>query len=363
MPNEMDGAMTALQPRYHALRVSGVVDETADTKSLVFDVPAGLEQVFRYRPGQFLTLRLPVGERHVPRCYSMSSAPALDSAPRVTIKRVAGGVGSNWVCDHIKPGDMIEVMQPAGIFTPRAVEGDFLLFAGGSGVTPVYSILRSVLAAGTGRVFMFYANRDEQSVVFGDELDALARAYPQRFTIVHWLDSRQGVPGAAQLAAYAKPWRGAEAFVCGPAPFMDVVVGALRGIEMADERIHVERFVSLPDEVGDEAVDEAALLAANAPACTPAVEHAQIEILLDGQTHVVPCAGNETLLESAVRAGLQPPFSCQAGMCASCMCQVTGGEVHLRYNDVLDQKDLAAGWTLSCQAVPASPHVRIKYPG
>ena len=348
--------MTALQSRYHALRVSGVVSETADTKSLVFDVPAELEQVFRYRPGQFLTLRLPVGERHVPRCYSMSSAPALDSAPRVTIKRVVGGVGSNWVCDHVKPGDVIDVMQPAGIFTPRAVDGDFLLFAGGSGVTPVYSILRSVLAAGTGRVFMFYANRDEQTVVFGEELDALARVYPQRFTIVHWLDSRQGVPGAAQLADYAQPWRAAQAFVCGPSAFMDAVVGALREIEMPDEQIHVERFVSLPDE---EALLAADASSAAEPAC---VEHAQIEILLDGQTHVVPCAGNETLLESAVRAGLQPPYSCQAGMCASCMCQVTSGEVHLRQNEVLGKNDLAAGWTLSCQAVPASPHVRIKYP-
>jgi 3-ketosteroid 9alpha-monooxygenase subunit B len=215
---------------------------------------------------------------------------------------------------------------------------------------------------------MFYANRDEHSVVFGYELDALTREYPQRFTIVHWLDSLQGVPGAAQLAAYAQPWRAAVAFVCGPSAFMDAVVGALREIEMPHERIHVERFVSLPDEAAQEAIHEAARLAADAssaaaPTCTPAVEHAQIEILLDGQTHVVPCAGNETLLESAVRAGLQPPFSCQAGMCASCMCQVTGGEVHLRHNEVLDKNDLAAGWTLSCQAVPASPHVRIKYPG
>jgi 3-ketosteroid 9alpha-monooxygenase subunit B len=349
--------MSALRPHYHALRVSRVVDETADTKSLVFDVPAELVQAFRYRPGQFLTLRLPVGERHVPRCYSMSSAPALDSAPRVTIKRVAGGVGSNWVCDHIRPGDVIDVMPPAGVFTPRAVDGDFLLFAGGSGVTPVYSILRSVLAAGNGRVFLFYANRDEQSVVFGNELDALAREYPQRLTIVHWLDSRQGVPGVAQLADYAQPWRAAEAFVCGPSAFMDAVVSALREIDMPYERIHVERFASLPDE------ETLTVAESNASAACAGGEPAQIEILLDGQTHVVPCAANETLLEAAVRAGLQPPFSCQAGMCASCMCQVTDGAVHLRHNEVLDKNDLAAGWTLSCQAVPTGPHVRIRYPG
>lgn len=351
--------MSVLQPRYHALRVSGVIDETADTKSLVFDVPAELAPTFRYRPGQFLTLRLPVGERHVPRCYSLSSAPSLDSAPRVTVKRVTGGAGSNWVCDHVRPGDVIDVMPPAGVFTPGAPEGDFLLFAGGSGVTPVYSILRTVLAAGSGHVVLFYANRDEQSVVFARELDGFARDYPERFTLVHWLDSQQGVPSVAQLADHARPSPAAHAFVCGPAPFMDAVVAALGETGMPYEHIHVERFVSLPDE---DAVGVVADGASSAPVNDDA-ENAQVEILLDGQTHVVPCGSQETLLESAVRAGLQPPFSCQAGMCASCMCQVVAGEVHLRHNEVLDPKDLAAGWTLSCQAVPISPLVRIKYPG
>lgn len=353
--------MSALQPRYHALRVSAVVDETADTKSLIFDVPDELAETFRYRPGQFLTLRLAVGTRHVPRCYSMSSAPALDAAPRVTIKRVTGGAGSNWVCDHVKPGDVIDVMAPAGVFTPRAVDGDFLLFAGGSGVTPVYSILRSVLAAGRGRVFLIYANRNAHSIVFGNELDALAAEHPARFSLVHWLDSQQGVPSVAQLGELAQPWRAAEAFICGPSAFMDAAVAALHAIDMKHERIHVERFVSLPDENAEEEAATAADSISTAP--VDGVEHAQIEILLDEETHVVPCAGNETLLESAVRAGLKPPFSCQAGMCASCMCQVVDGTVHLRHNEVLDKNDLARGWTLSCQAVPTSPNVRIKYPG
>jgi 3-ketosteroid 9alpha-monooxygenase subunit B len=352
--------MSALKPRYYPLRVSAVIDETADTKSLVFEIPADLAPVFRYRPGQFLTLRLALGERHVLRCYSMSSAPSLDAAPRVTIKRVAGGLVSNWICDHVKPGDVLDVLPPAGVFTPRALDGDFLLFAGGSGVTPVFSILRTVLANGAARVSLFYANRNEHSIVFERELAAIARDYPQRFSITHWLDAQHGVPTVAQLADHAQAWQAwqtAQAFICGPSAFMDATVDALHGIGMAHEQVHVERFVSLPDEE--------ALTTSDASASTSdaPLEEASIEVLLDGATHVVPCKSNETLLEAAVRAGLQPPFSCQAGMCASCMCQVTAGAVHLRHNDVLDKNDLAAGWTLSCQAVPVSPHVRIRYPG
>ena len=344
--------------RHHALRIRAVVDETRDAKSLVFDVPSELAETFRYRPGQFLTLRLAVQGRHVPRCYSMSSAPAVDDGLRVTIKRVAEGRGSNWICDHVKAGDTIEVLPPGGVFTPRSLAGDFLLLAGGSGITPVFSILRSALAAGQGRIALLYANRDERSVIFRDELKALAAAHPTRLQVIHWLDSVQGVPSVAQLAELAKPFRQGQAFICGPGPYMDAAVAALQAIEMHAEQIHVERFASLPDEE-----DSAALHAAAAAEAPPdGVDEAEIEVTLDGTVHTIPCGGQETLLEAALRAGLNAPYSCQAGMCASCRCQVVEGKVHLRHNDVLDKKDLAKAWTLGCQAIPMSARVRIKFP-
>lgn len=348
-------ASVAPMPRYHALRVRAVIEETDDARSLVFDVPAELAGLFRYRAGQFLTLRLPHGTGHVLRCYSMSSAPALDDAPRVTVKRVPGGRGSNWICDRAGAGAVIEVMPPAGVFTPRSLDQDFVLFAAGSGITPVFSILRSALAAGQGRVFLFYANRDERSVIFRAALRELAAEYGgDRLQVVHWLDSLQGVPSVAQLAAPARAWTHAEAFICGPGPFMDAAVQALSSLGMDAARVHVERFVSLPDE------DTPPLVyAADTPA---AVAQAEVEIWLDGQCHTVSCAGNETLLDAALRAGLQPPHSCQAGMCASCMCRVTAGEVHLRHNEALDQNDLARAWTLSCQAVPLTPKVSVRFP-
>lgn len=343
--------------RYHALKVRAVTEETHDAKSVVFEVPPELVETFKYRPGQFLTLRLPVLGRHLPRCYSMSSAPTLDAHLRVTVKRVKEGRGSNWVCDHVRPGDTLEVMAPAGVFTPAALQGDFLLCAGGSGITPVFSILRSALAHGQGRIGLLYANRDERSVIFREELNALAAAHPARLQVVHWLDSVQGVPSVAQLAELARPWSQGEAFICGPGLFMDAMVSALDKAGMAAERVHVERFVSLPDE------EDVAAINAAAPAPAAAVERATVELELDGEVHVLDVAGTETLLDAALRAGINAPHSCQAGMCASCMCQVVEGEVHLRHNEVLDAKDLAKRWTLSCQALPTTERLRVRFPG
>lgn len=341
--------------RYHRLRVAQVVQETADAVSLQFELSAEQEAQFHYRPGQFLTLRLPWQGEHLLRCYSMSSAPTVDASLRVTIKRVVQGRGSSWVCDHVGVGDEIEVMPPAGVFVPKSLDGDFLLFAGGSGVTPVFSILRSVLLRGRGQVRLIYANRDEQSIIFREALKELGDQYAERFDVIHLLDSVQGVPNISLLRRLAAGMPAAQAFICGPGPFMSAAETALRELKLAPERIHVERFVSLPSE---EARDEELRQALDE---TAGVELAQVFIDLDGQIHELECHGNETILAAAERVGLDLPYSCQAGMCASCMCEVIEGEVKLLHNDVLDERDLSQGLTLTCQAVPQSSSVRLKY--
>lgn len=346
---------------YHALAVRAVIDETHDAKSLVFDVPEQLAAQFHYRPGQFLTLRIRGDGRRARRCYSMSSTPGCDDALRVTIKRVAGGLGSNWLCDSIRAGDTVEVLPPSGIFTPHSLDQDFLLLAGGSGITPVFSILRAALARGNARVCLVYANRDERSIIFRETLNELARAHPERLQIIHWLDSVQGVPTHAQLAQLAMPWRHAQAFICGPGPFMDAAVAALEQGGLEREQIHVERFMSLPDEV-DGAIAAAPGSTVSADSATGENSSVELEVLLDGAMHTISCGSNETMLDAALRAGIQAPHSCRAGMCASCMCQVVEGAVDLRHNDVLDERDLAKAWTLSCQAVPLGKRVRIKFP-
>ncbi len=342
--------------RYHRLTVQAVTDETSDARSITLAVPEGLQESFRYRPGQFLTLRLAVEGRHLPRCYSMSSTPGLDDALRVTVKRVVGGRGSNWLCNNLRPGDSLEVMAPAGMFTPAGLEGDFILAAGGSGITPVFSILRAALARGAGRIRLIYANRDEGSVIFRDALRALAAEHPSRLQVIHWLDSVQGTPSVAQLAAFGHGFEAAQAFICGPGPFMDAMATALAGAGLDPERIHVERFVSLPDEE-----DAHPAVAADAP--PPQVDTAEVSLLLDGAEHRFSCGGSETLLDAAERHGISVPQSCRVGMCASCMCQVEEGEVVLHHNEALDARDLARRWTLACQATPATPRLRVKFPG
>ena len=188
---------------YLTLRVTRVIEETADSRSLEFELPEAQIAHFRYRPGQFLTLRVPCGDGWLPRCYSLSSTPLLDEPLRVTIKRVRDGRASNWLCDAVQAGDSLQVLAPAGVFVPPQLDTDLLLFGAGSGVTPMLSILRSALLAGSGRILLVYANRDEASVIFREQLKLLASAHPQRLQVIHWLDSVQGIPSASQLWARA----------------------------------------------------------------------------------------------------------------------------------------------------------------
>ena len=228
------------------LEVVDVVEETAEARSISFRVPPGAEQHFTYRPGQFLTLAVP-SERTgvVARCYSLSSSPHDDGPLTVTVKRTDGGYASNWICDHLRPGSTIRSLPPSGIFTPVSLDADLLLLAGGSGVTPVMSILRTALARGEGRLVLLYANRDERSVIFADELRQLAAEHPERLQVVHWLESVQGLPAQAQLRAFAASYADRDAFVCGPAPFMKAAVAALRELDFPRARRHQEKFVSL----------------------------------------------------------------------------------------------------------------------
>ena len=336
----------------HRLRVTEVVRETEDACSLLLECPDGFPG---YRPGQFLTLRLPGpdGGGPVARCYSLASSPGLDRELRITVKRVPGGHGSNWICDHVRAGGEIETLPPAGVFTPRSLDGDLLLIAGGSGITPLLSIARSALAGGGGRVALLYANRDEASVIFREELRRLAADHPDRFQVRHWLETRQGLPTPDSLRALAAPHAAtAEAFVCGPAPFMDAAEQALGGLGLAPDRIHVERFFSLGSAA---AFAEPAALAAP----RSAVHSAEVE--LDGERHRLDWPSDTLLLDALRARGVDAPYSCREGACSACCLRVVEGEVRMVRNEVLDAADLAAGYVLACQALPVSPAVRLAY--
>jgi 3-ketosteroid 9alpha-monooxygenase subunit B len=339
---------------YRTLQIAQVIEETHDSKSVVFNVPEDAS-AFNYKPGQFLTLRIPASGSPVARCYSLASAPGVDQALKVTIKRVPGGLGSNWVCDTLKAGDSIEVLPPAGIFCPKSLDVDFVLFAGGSGITPVMSILKACLHQGTGRVFLFYANRDEQSVIFRDELKALSQAYPQRLTVMHWLETVQGLPSQAQLEGVVRPHVNAQAFVCGPGPFMDAVENALLNLKVDRSRIHVERFVSLSTDPG--VVTDAPVVDASQG------RHVALQAQLDGEQHELNWSEQVDLLDALLAAGVDAPFSCREGRCSACMCRVHEGEVSMRANEVLSASDLAEGWVLACQARPVTEKVSVSFDG
>ena len=315
----------------HRVRVESVIEETADARSFVLSGAS-----FEPRPGQFLTVR--AGE--VARCYSLSSAPG--EPVKITVKRTPDGYGSVWMCSQVRAGTELDVLAPAGVFTPKSLDSSLLAFAAGSGITPVMSIIRAVLFGGTGSVFLFYANRDESSVIFAAELDRLAREFPARLTVVHWLESVQGLPHG--LRAFVRPCD--EAFVCGPAPFMEAARKALHDVPV----VHVEKFVSLSSDPFADVV----AVADDRP-------DAQVEVSLDGSTHRFAWPARTKLLDLLLDKGLDAPFSCREGACSACACRLVEGEVKMLNNDVLDPEDIADGIVLACQSVPVTDTVQITY--
>jgi 3-ketosteroid 9alpha-monooxygenase subunit B len=337
-----------LTREFYQVPVAEVVRETGDACSLVLDVPPPLAGLFGYRPGQFITVRVPSDRTgSVARCYSLSSSPFCGERPAITVKRTDGGYASNWILDTVRAGAVLDLLPPAGTFTPRSLDGDFLLFAAGSGITPVMSIVKSVLAAGHGRVVLVYANRDERSVIFGSSLRELAASSGGRLVVVHWLDSLLGVPTAAALAALARPYASWDCFICGPDPYLAAVRSALGTLGVPGQRVHVERFLSLADNPFE------------VPA--PGGMAATLSVTLDGETTSLPWPPGARMLDVLIDAGLDAPYSCRQGICGACACQLTSGEVKMAHNEVLEDADLADGYILACQAVPLTPEVSIDY--
>lgn len=345
--------------RHRSLTVAKVVVETPDARSIVLDVPPDLAEEFRHRAGQFLTVRVPMAGGQVARCYSLSSAPG--EPPAITVKRT--GPASGWLVDNVSAGTVLDVLQPAGMFTPRSVDDDLLLVAAGSGITPVMSILRHVLAAGTAHAVLLYANRDPESVIFDADLQVLEQAHPDRLTVVHWLESERGLPDPVALRELLAPHAARDTYVCGPTAFMAAVDTALRGITAPRGRVHVEKFVSLPeDPFADEAV-----VVTDAPGVVGAVEGEDgaeagvVEVELDGERRRVAWPAGARLLDVLVENGLAAPSSCRQGLCGACTTRLESGEVSMVHNDVLEQEDLDDGYILACQSLRVTPEVRITY--
>ena len=349
---------------YHALRVKRIIQETDDARSFVLDVPPDLADIFRYEPGQFCTFRVHIGEEEHLRSYSMSSAPETDSDLTVTVKRVPGGLISNWFLDHVSEGDTLETTRPAGVFCLRDAATPVVAFCGGSGVTPVMSITKRALIS-TGRpVRMVYANRDRQSVIFQAALEDLAARYPGRLEVHHHLDSDSGFLSQEDVARLAGASLDGDFYICGPGPFMDLVEATLleRGVD--PERIYIERFL-VSSQAAASAVSSASASAGAGPAA-PGGEEGQawpetVTVIMKGKRTPVAYQPGDTLLETARRGALQPPFSCESGSCATCMALLREGTATMRVNNALTPEEVEEGWVLTCQAVPSGETVTVEY--
>lgn len=324
---------------FHQVRITRVIQETPDTRTYALGTP------FPYRAGQFLTFRV-LGTL---RSYSMSSSPEVDGELMTTVKRVPGGLVSNWMHDNLAAGDTVEVTAPAGVFCLRQTGVPLVAFAGGSGITPVISLAKSALATTGRRVRVLTANKDADSVIFAAAFDELARRYPGRLEVRHHLDVVSGLVTRAEALDFAADSLEADFYLCGPQPFMDLIERVLAGRGVDAKRIFVERFnVAETDE------------APHQPAAEPETG-GTITIVLEGQRRSVPRQSGLTLLQSARRAGLTPPFSCEAGNCATCIAKIIAGEVKMRVNNALDDDEIADGWALTCQSEPVTPDITVSY--
>ncbi len=327
------------------LRIKRVVRETSDAISLVLDVPEHCSSRYRYQAGQYMTLRVTVDGQDLRRCYSMSSAPVEDDL-QITVKRDPGGLVSNWLNDTACEGVEIHAAPPEGRFCLRDTADEIVAFAGGSGITPIMSLLRTALVNSTRRIRLFYANRSRDSVIFADALARLANDHADRLMVAHHIDDDSGVVTPSAVESFIANAGAADFYICGPGPFMDTVEAAVLGSGVRRERVHLERFSvePVPADVADSSG-----------------QTEEVVIELDRKKTTAGYRAGNTLLQTARIAGLRAPSSCETGSCGTCMARIVSGSARMLNNDALDDDEVAEGWVLTCQSLPTSRTVHVVY--
>lgn len=361
-------------PRFHDLTVARVNPEAAGAVAITFAVPAELQERFAFEPGQFLTLRSTIDGQDVRRNYSICSTRSRYGSHgelEVGIRPMDGGVFSNWAATQLKAGDTLAVMPPDGRFTirkPRALHR--VGFAAGSGITPILSIIASTLEESDSAKFtLVYGNRRMSSVMFNEALQDLKDKYKNRLTLIHVLSRQaQEVPllegridaaKVQQLIATLLPAKSMdEVFVCGPEAMIDAVQGALTSAGVRAERIYSERFTSPTLENLTPDARRAAVVQPDPEAPAGQV---QLTVLIDGKSHELAMRTDQHVLDVALSAGLDLPYSCKAGVCCTCRAKVLDGAVVMDKNFTLEADEMAQGFVLSCQARPTSDRLVVSY--
>ncbi|WP_027260007.1 2Fe-2S iron-sulfur cluster-binding protein [Leisingera aquimarina] len=348
---------------FHPLTVLDTREEIGGlAKTVMFDVPEILRETFAWRPGQHLSFRFVVEGEEQRRSYSISSSPFTGDPLRITVKRVKGGIVSNHINENVKKGDVIDVMPPFGGFCLDPAQGarrTHYFFGAGSGITPLYAMLSSVMAAEpNSAAHLAYGNNNEMSILLDDELNGIWTAHPERMSIHHvfskpsWWTSagywRKGIVDKDAIEAlitenppYAQD---AQYYVCGPGGMNKAVKTALMSLDVPTNRIHMESYGGTADL--DTSVEGIA---------------SSMELTLGGAQQTVSISPGQTILEAAKAAGLKPPFSCQSGVCGACRARLVSGDVHMRARMALEDKDIANGAILTCQSLPTTDKLSVSY--
>src|SRR6201987_5589033 len=357
--------MSAVSPRFHRLAVSDLRRETADAVSMTFRIPSELAEDYSFAPGQYLTLRTTMDGEEVRRSYSICSGPD-DGELRIAVKKVDGGAFSSWAADELKSGDELDVMTPTGRFgiapAPEHAR-TYVGFAAGSGITPILSIVKGVLAREPkSRFFLFYGNRSTEGVMFLEALEELKDRFLQRFSLFHVISGEEqdipilhgrldGEKVRALLRSMVPAASVDHVFICGPTAMSDEIEATCRDIGIAEDRIHVERFVS---GLGGKPRPKAVV-----PPSAPAKAFASL--IIDGKRREVPVAEGEAILDAALRSGVDLPFACKGGMCSTCRARLVEGKADMDVNYSLEPWELKAVFIMPCQAKPVSDKVEVDY--
>ena len=359
-----------MSTNFHPLRVRAIEPDTAEAVIVSFDVPADLREVFGFTQGQYLTLRTDIDGQDLRRSYSIC-AGIDDGELRVGVRKVRGGVFSNWIHANLQPGDTLQVMAPQGrFFVPLdpAARRHFVGIAGGSGITPILSIMKTVLAREPhSRFTLIYGNRLLQSTMFKEEIEDLKNRYMTRLVLQHVFSDEptdaplnHGLMNRQKISEFlgsVVPANGIDhVFICGPFQMNDEAEAALLAAGVPEDRIHIERFgvaaQATPGGVG-------AVIHEAKPGDA---ETARIVIVRDGMRREIPFSRQQpSILDAASAAGMEVPYSCTSGVCGTCRAKVIEGEVRMERNFALDKKEVAAGFVLTCQAHPLTERVVLSF--
>ena len=341
-----------MSTRFHTLSVKEIKKETINTVSIVFDIPDPLKGDFSYEAGQYLTLKHTINGEEVRRSYSISSYSSVDQQLQVSCKMIDGGKMSTFLFKELGVGNTLEVMPPAGNFTCDELSRPLILFAAGSGITPIFSILKKALSEGMETIHLYYGNRSDEEIIFKEDLSRLREKYSDRLLVQHFLSSNgerldsertQSIIESLKENKYMTNF-----YICGPEGMIAAVKSGLENSGVQPSQINIEYFASPETEkpMKEEVVSG---------------DVSDVRVVIDDEEHSITLEPGESILDAANRVGIDPPFSCQSGVCTTCKAKVLSGEVEMENNFGLGEDEVEEGYILSCISKPITAGVKVSW--